>query len=124
MEAMLFAMNDIKEKSNKISKIIKAIDDIAFQTNILSLNASVEAARAGQAGKGFAVVAGEVRNLAQKSSEEAKNIFELISHTVKAIDNGFEKAQSAASSSELSSQAHSLKEPVQQFRLNEIYLAE
>lgn len=181
MEEMLFAMHDIKEKSNKISKIIKAIDDIAFQTNILSLNASVEAARAGQAGKGFAVVAGEVRNLAQKSSQEAKNIFELISHTVKAIDNGFEKAQSAkdsmkdvvnsssdisnkvnsiyqssekqleaareitqsvnlisevihsnsaaseesaASSSQLSSQAHSLKELVQQFRLNEIYLAE
>ncbi len=96
MNSMLAAMDEIREKSAKISEIIKTIEDIAFQTNILSLNASVEAARAGSAGKGFAVVADEVRNLASKSAEAANNTNLLISDTVKAVNEGVELARSTA----------------------------
>jgi len=88
MGEMLAAMKTIDEKSNGISKTAKAIDDIAFQTNILALNAAVEAARAGQHGKGFAVVAEEVRNLAAKSAQEAKETTSLLDSSSHSIAEG------------------------------------
>lgn len=88
MESLKEAIEDISLSSGKISNITKIIEDIAFQTNILALNAAVEAARAGSVGSGFAVVAGEVRNLAVKSAEAAKQTSELIEHSVKAVLEG------------------------------------
>ncbi|MGE0350404.1 methyl-accepting chemotaxis protein [Hydrogenophaga sp.] len=81
-------MRDINDSSRKISDIIGVIDGIAFQTNILALNAAVEAARAGEQGRGFAVVAGEVRNLAQRSAEAAKEIKVLIGASVERVEQG------------------------------------
>ena len=96
MNKMTEAMTDIEVTSQKINSIVKAIEDIAFQTNILALNASTEAARAGEAGKGFAVVAGEVRNLAGKSQDAVKNASELIEAAINAVKRGRNVADSVA----------------------------
>ena len=88
IKEMTESMTDISNAGQAIGKIIKTIDEIAFQTNLLALNAAVEAARAGEAGQGFAVVAGEVRNLAQRAAEAAKNTSELIEGTIGKIGQG------------------------------------
>jgi methyl-accepting chemotaxis protein len=92
------AMTRIEQSSRKISDIISVIDEIARQTNLLALNAAVEAARAGEAGRGFAVVASEVRNLAQRSSQAAKDIKDLIANSSTAVGQGVELVNRAGSS--------------------------
>ncbi len=98
MQKTIGAMNAIQESSHKISEIVSLIDSIAFQTNLLALNAAVEAARAGDHGRGFAVVAGEVRALAQKSAEAAKDIKDLIGESVARIDQGTKLARESGDS--------------------------
>ncbi len=100
MGDMSGSMDEIKKSSDKISKIIKVIDDIAFQTNILALNAAVEAARAGEAGQGFAVVAEEVRNLAQRSAQAAKDTAALIEQNIELSHRGVDISGEVARSLE------------------------
>ena len=88
LEQLMAAMRDIQAASGKVSNIMKVVDEIAFQTNILALNAAVEAARAGEAGLGFAVVAGEVRTLAQRSAQAARETAALIEESMAASENG------------------------------------
>lgn len=116
MTTLLDAMATIEKRSEDISNVIKIIEDIAFQTNILALNASIEAARAGQAGKGFAVVATEVGTLAAKSAESANSTKELIVSTLDAVKQGSTLAKQTAESiknvTELSQQSATLVETI------------
>jgi methyl-accepting chemotaxis protein len=100
MNQVVTNMEDIAQSSRKIGDIIGVIDGIAFQTNILALNAAVEAARAGEQGRGFAVVAGEVRSLAQRSAEAAREIKTLIGASVDRVESGTRLVQDAGATME------------------------
>jgi len=111
MKEMSGAMDELKKSSGEISKIIKVIDDIAFQTNILALNAAVEAARAGEAGMGFAVVAEEVRNLAQRSAQAAKDTSAIIEKNISLSERGVSVSKRVADSlGEITVQAKKVNE--------------
>jgi len=117
LDEMVVSMDAINASSGKISKIIKAIDEIAFQTNILALNAAVEAARAGEAGMGFAVVAGEVRNLAQRCTQAARDTAGLIEESIARSHDGKirldQVATAVRSITEIAGRAKTLVDEVQ-----------
>ena len=111
MQNMMQSMQNIKKSSDQIAKIIKVIDEIAFQTNILALNAAVEAARAGEAGQGFAVVAGEVRNLAQRSAQAAKDTAEIIESNIHLSEQGVSVSKNVNESlTEINNQAQKVSD--------------
>src|SRR6056297_3103115 len=115
MKEMMQSMTEIKDSSGELSKIIKVIDDIAFQTNLLSLNAAVEAARAGEAGAGFAVVAEEVRNLAQRSAKAAQDTTDIIEKNVKMSAAGVNVAQKVQEAlQEINTQSNELNKLIDQ----------
>jgi methyl-accepting chemotaxis protein len=111
MKEMMSSIQEIKKSSDQIAKIIKVIDDIAFQTNILALNAAIEAARAGEAGMGFAVVAEEVRNLAQRSAQAAKDTTAIIETNIELSGKGVAVAKKVNEAlDEITSQAKKVNE--------------
>lgn len=116
VQNMLTAMQDIATQSDQIGKIVKTIEDIAFQTNILALNAAIESARAGAAGKGFSVVAEEVRSLAAKSDEAAKNVSSLIQNSIRSVEHGAQLAnETACSVAQVAENVHGLVDTVEHF---------
>ena len=118
MREMMSSMQQIRDSSGELSKIIKVIDDIAFQTNLLSLNAAVEAARAGEAGAGFAVVAEEVRNLAQRSAKAAQDTTEIIEKNVKMSESGVIVAQKVQEAlQEINTQSEELSKLIDQINV-------
>ena len=111
MAEMMTSMSELKKSSDEIAKIIKVIDEIAFQTNILALNAAVEAARAGEAGMGFAVVAEEVRNLAQRSAQAAKDTASIIESNIHLSEQGVSVSKNVNTSlTEINEQAGKVSE--------------
>jgi len=111
MQDMMTSMEELKKSSDQIAKIIKVIDEIAFQTNILALNAAVEAARAGEAGMGFAVVAEEVRNLAQRSAQAAKDTASIIESNIELSEKGVDVSTKVNQSlAEIYEESHKVNE--------------